>query len=489
MTNRGSFLRAVNPPSEPRLPRPAPPRPAMATPNFLRTFLQSSRTALAAASKSASPVSIVFGNESAGTPPPAPRSPLSLPPPSPLVPLTAADLDSLSSAILYACLSPERPRPIPFVLIPRADLVLRPEFTQLLGELDLSPADLICTDDAVPPPEAESKFPPSSSSPSSSSLDGFARFASAAHVRVHLVDHNCATLPVLAENVHGVVDHHADEGQYLAAAPRIVTTAGSCSSLVVNCLFGPAAADNTDPPAQLQLATLAAAALLIDTADMTQRVTPHDTAAFVRLRAVLPATWDHTDFFRRLYRAKAAIDGLALRDLLRKDYKEFCEPASPSATGGAKVGIAAVGRSLAWLSTRRDGGGDGDGNGNGNGNGSGKGLLEALNDWARERGLDVVAVMTLHGLGAEFRRELLVWARSPVGAACLSAFVACAGREGLDLQRWRDGALDGDDDGDGRQRLAWVQGNVAMSRKQVAPLLRACLREALVVGRAAQAKV
>lgn len=399
--------------------------------------------------------------------------------------LTAADLDSLSSAILYACLSPERPRPIPFVLIPRADLVLRPEFAHLLGELDLSPTDLLCTDDAVPPPEAESKVSPSSPSPSSSSLDGFARFISAAHVRVHLVDHNCATLPVLVENVRGVVDHHADEGLYLAAAPRIVTTAGSCSSLVINCLFGPAAADSTDPPARLQLATLAAAALLIDTADMTQRVTPHDTAAFARLRAVLPATWDHTDFFRRLYRAKAAIDGLALRDLLRKDYKEFCEPASPSATGGAKVGIATVGRSLAWLSARRDGGGDGDGNGNG----SGKGLLEALNDWARERGLDVVAVMTSHGLGAEFRRELLVWARSPAGAACLSAFVACAGREGLDLQPWHGGTLDGDGDDDGRRRLAWVQGNVAMSRKQVAPLLRACLREALVGGRAVQAKV
>ncbi len=44
-------------------------------------------------------------------------------------------------------------------------------------------------------------------------------------------------------------------------------------------------------------------------------------------------------------------------------------------------------------------------------------------------------------------------------------------KEESKLSTWRNGELDTEDG----NRRAWEQGNLAMSRKQVAPILRACL--------------
>ncbi|KAF8540327.1 exopolyphosphatase [Trichophaea hybrida] len=363
--------------------------------NFLRTFLHLSRTALISASKSSTPISVVLGNES-------------------------ADLDSFASSFLYAYLSSVRPRPIPFLAIPRADLSLRPEFLFILSKLQLSPSDLLCADD----------------SPSFSTLNP-------ENVNVHLVDHNRLTVPLLGENVHGIIDHHDDEGFYMSASPRVITQSGSCSSLVINHLLNYTTLEEGE---RSQLATLALAAVLIDTANMTHKVTAHDQTALKLLRDnCLPASWDQEAFFQGVYDAKTNVDGLSLRDLLRKDYKEWTED-------GKKLGISSVVKGLEYLRGRGA-------------------FLETLKEWARERRLDVVCVMTTDGRGEEYRRELLVWAVKKQGAECLRLLMETAEERGLKLGVWGNGELD-----DGVKRRAWTQGNLSMSRKQVAPLLRECLK-------------
>ncbi|KAF8252999.1 hypothetical protein K440DRAFT_627172, partial [Wilcoxina mikolae CBS 423.85] len=175
---------------------------------------------------------------------------------------------------------------------------------------------------------------------------------------------------------------------------------------------------------------------------MSHKVTAHDETALKLLRDnCLPASWDQGAFFQDVYDAKTNVDGLSLRDLLRKDYKEWTED-------GKKLGIASVVKGLEYL--------------------RGKGaFLETLKEWARERRLDVVCVMTTDGRGEEYKRELLVWAVRKQGAECLRLLMERAEERELKLGVWGNGELD-----DGVKRRAWTQGNLNMSRKQVAPLLR-----------------
>jgi len=242
--------------------------------------------------------------------------------------------------------------------------------------------------------------------------------------------------------VRGIIDHHDDEGFYMSASPRVITKSGSCSSLVINTLLNCAGLEAGE---KSQLATLALAAVLIDTTNMTHKVTARDESALKLLReSCLPVSWDQDGFFQGIYDAKTNVDGLSLRDLLRKDYKEWTED-------GKKLGIASVVRGLEYLRSRGA-------------------FLETLKEWARERRLDVVCVMTTDGRGEEHRKELLVWAVRKQGAECLRLLMERAEERGLKLGVWGNGELD-----DGVKRRAWTQANLNMSRKQVAPLLRECL--------------
>ena len=96
-------------------------------------------------------------------------------------------------------------------------------------------------------------------------------------------------------------------------------------------------------------------------------------------------------------------------------------------------------------------------------------FLKALEEWGKERECDVAAVMTTDGSGDGFKREFLLWNLNENGKECVRRFAERADGAGLELESWGDGELDSDD------RTAWSQGNLAMSRKQVAPLLRECL--------------
>jgi len=256
--------------------------------------------------------------------------------------------------------------------------------------------------------------------------------------------------------VRGVIDHHHDEGQYTSASPRVITNGGSCASLVTRH-FGIPGGDRRE-----QLAKLALAAILIDTANLCQKVTPHDVAAVEILeKCILSAAniketgdeWDRDVFYEGIYKAKTRVGNMSLRDLIRKDYKEWNEETVDGS--GRKLGIASVVRGLEWLRERE--GADQ--------------FLEIMKKWGEDRELDVLGVMTTDGTREDFKRELLVWALRDNAVECVQRFSARAQKEGLQLNSWKNGQLDGQYG----ERVTWRQGNLAMSRKQVAPLLRECL--------------
>ncbi|PWW72782.1 DHH phosphoesterase [Tuber magnatum] len=322
--------------------------------------------------------------------------------------------------------------------MPRVDLTLKPELHHLLTLLQISPEDLLFIDD-----------PPLSALPKST--------------RITLVDHNELEPALRAyfqeANVRGIIDHHEDEGGSPNAKPRIIERSGSCASLVTNYFKE---VFPTSGAVRGELARLGLAAALIDTTNLTNKVTEHDLSTVGFLEGVINGMpvgpggekWDRQKFFNGIWDAKNDIDHMPLRDLLRKDWKEWTEG------DGKKVGIAAILKDLDWLGSRQ--GQDT--------------FLQGIKSWAQERELDLVSVMTTIGQGDEFKRELMVWALDDSVKESVATFEEKAQKADLRLQTWGEGGLDSKD-GD---RKAWRQFNLVASRKQVSPLLRESLREVAV---------
>ncbi|KAI5799254.1 hypothetical protein DFH27DRAFT_514838 [Peziza echinospora] len=425
----------------------------------LHSFLLRARSTLKSSLENSRPLNIVTGNES-------------------------VDLDSFASSILFAYLSPPHQNLLPILPIPRADLNLRPEFLYVLKELSIPSSSLIFLDDI--PANVLHPRPSPPATPHTQKNN------------VVLVDHNVLQAHIFHPShtvVKGIIDHHTDEGHSLDAVPRIIDKAGSCSALVTEYFQGKWPAEDSDeheidgenedspppppittttttssesesatpqyhhpstPSSQL-LAKLALAPLLIDTSNLRQRVTPHDTSALSFLESKLPPTWSSAHYFKSLNTAKSSLDGLSLRDILRKDYKEW-RTTSPQQL---LIGISSSVKPLEYILSRADGGDAGH-------------LLGTLRAWAQERSLDVVAVMTafVDPEDKKFKRQLLVWVVNETEKArgYLERFEAWAGGEGeLGLVEVTDGGL-----GQERRRKVWIQGNVDRSRKEVAPGMRGC---------------
>ncbi|RYO92623.1 hypothetical protein DL762_001526 [Monosporascus cannonballus] len=378
------------------------------------------------------------------------------------------DLDSLCSALLLAYLrsnAPPHALHIPLCNLPRDDLALRPEFGAALGASSLTPGDVLTLSE-LPAPDA----------------------LRPEDTRWLLVDHNALTGPLgraYGGRVTGCVDHHEDEGAVPRDAdPRVIEKSGSCASLIVGLCRDAWDALDEDAQTDAHLARLALAPILIDTKILgdPHKTTAHDERAVAYAEAKLRGApdgekYDRAAFFGRLSELKRDLSALSLRDILRKDYKEWTEgpaPASPAPPKPRlKLGTSSVPRPLSFL-VRKAGGGAEE-------------LAEALGAWAAERGLDVVAVLTASEADGVFGRELLVWGRGgPRAVDCACRFAeAHAGT--LGLRTWGDGARDamprGDDAAQQQQqqewRACWTQGSLQSSRKQVAPLLREAMRAAL----------
>ncbi|PNS16504.1 hypothetical protein CAC42_238 [Sphaceloma murrayae] len=420
----------------------------------LRGFLTHAKYHLQVAQLKRSPVTFVIGNES-------------------------ADLDSIASAITYAYIATLSPQQhlkpaqiyVPVLNIPRADIALRPELLALLPRANIGREHLITLDDLGDLSTVQERLVPEAT-------------------RWVLVDHNVLQGrlgEVYSGRVVGVIDHHVDEGRVPVGVegegeagakgkgePRVISTCGSCASLVVehfrrrwdewfltvswsgaangqgdNLIEDGAFASLWDA----QVAFLGLAAVLGDTQGLKDgnKTTEVDKEAVeyleTKIRMCLKAgkQYDRKAFFDEVQKAKEDLGGLSLRDVLRKDYKAWTE-------SGSTLGTCAVVRPFAWLKEKAEQ--------------EGKDLLDGCRSFAKEHQHTVICVLTAYTAeDGAFGRQLMLAAGSDRGRKIIESFRSEAGDD-LQLKEMERG------DEDGWLSFMWQQGNVAASRKQVAPLLR-----------------
>ncbi|KAF2125473.1 exopolyphosphatase-like protein [Dothidotthia symphoricarpi CBS 119687] len=422
----------------------------------LRGFLTQARGALRAAVGSNQKITFVIGNES-------------------------ADLDSMACAVLYAyvrSMSPPKnaftPLYVPITNIPASDIQLRPEFLAVFQHANVEPEHLITLDDLPATSDIQSKLRPENTA-------------------WILVDHN--TLQgqlgkIYSDRVRGVIDHHDDEGTVPKEAdnePRIIEKSGSCTSLTTNycraawdMLSGSASSagathaqgdnfsddDTVVKRWDASVAQLGLASILIDTANLQDqsKTTEHDVRAVEYLEAKimacsqLSASFDRASFYNEIDTAKRNIGALALRDILRKDYKQWDQ-------GGQKLGISSVVKPIEFLQAKAGS--------ETNTQPPYAAFLDELELFASERELDLYSVMTTStSSGGEFQRELLLWAFNDGAVAAAKAFVSTS-RDELGLEEWHEsGDVVNGNHGKGQWMRVWWQRQVQHSRKRVAPLLR-----------------
>jgi exopolyphosphatase len=276
-----------------------------------------------------------------------------------------------------------------------------------------------------------------------------------------LVDHNALT-GLLARNysaqVVGCIDHHADEDAVPKDAKlRVIEKTGSCMSLVIReCKSAWEERDSSSAELDGQLAHLALAPILTDTHKLLDenKTTDVDREAVTFLEdKVTKGSYDRSDYYDGLDALKSDLSSLSLRDILRKDYKEWDE-------AGLKLGTSSVPRDFDFLVRSKT---DGDI----------EGLVEAMAAWSGERAIDLVAVMTTCTKDGVFGRGLLLWARGSQAVEAARRFEKHFGQK-LGLASWGHGRLGVNVEGDWRR--CWDQSGVQFSRKQIAPMLRDAMK-------------
>jgi exopolyphosphatase len=420
------------------------------------TFLSQAKRQLQQAPKNDSPTSFVVGNES-------------------------ADLDSITSALVYSYIKSSHPDArrtntltIPVTNIPARDRALRPELTTLLSHANLKPSDLITLDDLP-------SLPPSKTSWT-------------------LVDHNALTGQLASTfsshaTIAACIDHHEDDKFVPATAtPRIITKTGSCCSLITTHLHDPwvqlalfsssigaangqqsyLVIDDTAYTStwDAQVALLALGAILIDTQNLTSKhkVTSHDKKAvklleaFINMSPRLSPKYDREAFYKQLDAAKSDIAPLSLTDILRKDYKSWTE-------NGVNLGIASVVQGLEFLRSKASSeASDSTSNEDKDKEAS---LLRTCTSFAQERELGLFAIMTAFtNSQGEFERELLLLATEEGKASEAAEKFVEKSKGELKLVE-----IDGHaGDGSVAWLGVWRQENLEASRKQVGPALREAMK-------------
>jgi exopolyphosphatase len=424
----------------------------------------------------------------------------------------SVDLDSLASSIAYATLGTllQKKRSIPLILTPSNLVNLRPE-NQLALSLSQVPSSSLLYIDQLPIPPSE--------------LAGLG-------IKFALVDHNSLLSQFHSSEtekhdpVVAIIDHHVDEQKHMSASPRIIQVpTGSTSSLVAMQFAPEWTASLSEDTVPAELATLLLTAGLIDTGGLkageSSKTTATDRQAGELLwkisgetvQGMFPAASGGATFTeasvsqesleegkipdalqtltKELLTAKFDVTNLSSRELLMRDYKEYTMSTSLEGKE-VQVGLSTVPMGLGpWLSRERD-------------NDEGwEGLLEAIDDWMLERGLDVEGILTTFREAAsedrergKGRREILLVVRTSKDSVLSQEEAArlfkklqsemIAADEVLELKSWPgkkagatlrkelkdlslvrgDGSAQVDRWGD-----VWRQGNTGSTRKQVQPLI------------------
>jgi len=424
----------------------------------LQSFLRSSRSALlnvggnaAILSDSAQKIHVVLGNE-------------------------AADADSIVSSLCCAYLkqkyhlSPGAASSVfvPMCCIPRSDLVLRRDVSVLFEMAGLSIDDLICLEDCA--------------------LD---TLATEGRLSLTLTDHNKlaekwghdeSTLNALDTAVCHIVDHHFDKGAhahvqgdsrniaYDSSEGKEVT--GSTCTLVAEAFFemleqNGDMKDTNDHAIgidiQGDIATLLAGVILLDTSNMSEAVgkgRPRDASALDKLLPLLPPSIpDRSCFFTQLRDAKTSPmfwNSLSAADCIRLDYKQFSVKKNND-NEVVQLGMSSVFISSATFLTKQD-------------------AINSIISLQARIDLLVLMCMIVPEDGGIPRREIL--AAGPASRLdSLDLYLqsdvrACQ----ADAQRIGE-RVDLGDMGCGWVVDIYVQGNIKMSRKQIAPILEIFLNK------------
>lgn len=218
-----------------------------------------------------------------------------------------------------------------------------------------------------------------------------------------------------------------------------------------------------------QVAKFALASILMDTTNLTAKgkVQAVDREAVKYLEAKILAstreatTWDRTHYFKEIDEAKRDIEGLALGEILRKDYKEWEQK-------GIKLGISSVVKPMEFLVTKaaKEKPQHHDGNA----------FDTSIRDFMNARDLSLYAIMTTSTSSeGQFKRELLLQslpASSPIAAKFAEQAAADLALESLSIAGCPEYGYGTETRGEETWRRIWLQKDLSKSRKQVAPLLR-----------------
>ena len=285
-----------------------------------------------------------------------------------------------------------------------------------------------------------------------------------------------------SSKVRGVIDHHEEEHavpENTDPEPRVIEKCGSCTSLVVrqckpvwdsissSSLSTGAAhgqgegAVNDDAVTQgwdAQVAKLALASILVDTANLTApgkvEQVDQDSVDYLEAKIQLSPkearTWNRDHYYKEIDDAKRDISRLSLAEILIKDYKGWTE-------GSVKLGISSVVKLLEFLVQKA--------------NEETSSFEDQLSQFMDDQDITVFAIMTTSTSSeGNFKRELLVQARP--SASSLAIKFAEEGASELQLQDLDINGIPTQDKPGQHWRKVWLQKDVSKSRKQVAPLLR-----------------
>ena len=286
-----------------------------------------------------------------------------------------------------------------------------------------------------------------------------------------------------SSKVHGVIDHHEEENAVPESTdpePRIIEKCGSCTSLVVrwcqpvwdsissSSLSTGAAhgqgegAMNDSAVTQgwdAQVAKLALASILVDTANLTAsgkvEQVDRDSVDYLEAKIQLSPkdarTWKRDHYYKEIDEARRDISRLSLTEILIKDYKGWIE-------GGIRLGISSVVKPLEFLVQKAN-------------EEKLSSMENQLSQFMDDHDISVFAIMTTSTSSeGKFKRELLLQARPSVSS--LAIRFAEEGASELQLEHISIKGIPTQDKPGQQWRNLWLQKDASKSRKQVAPLLR-----------------
>ncbi|RMZ91487.1 hypothetical protein DV736_g1263, partial [Chaetothyriales sp. CBS 134916] len=362
-----------------------------------------------------------------------------------------------------------------------------------------------------------------SSSPLASSFTPTSEAPPSQPVPVVLVDHNVPSMIGFTPDelssrltVTGCIDHHVDESSSPQSyTPRIINlNAGSCTSLVISYLRSqnlfpdPSPNPQTNPTelsstiALQQISSLALSSILVDTHNLksSSRTKPVDLEAVQFLTSHLTkpglhggtftppslnsnkmesasasaiATFFTHDYYRILSDAKInSLKGLNLEEILDRDYKQWSEPSDTAKTTFVEIGIASAPQPISWLVDHASS--------HSSSNSNSSNFVSAISNFSKSNNLDIFLLLTsptLRGKG------LAAVALTDRGAATLERFEKRAlGLEAYDEEKGRKELTEAMDaefrgkDGQRQWRVWWLT-KMDITRKQIAPLVRECVKQ------------